>query len=141
MKLFTIYKIVFDYYGIPLDINHKCRKPEYVKPRQMYFVFAKLYTKKSLAQIGLFVNKEHCTVLHGMKSINNIIDTEKQFKIDYQIINAKIKGNLRIKSVKRRFKLDEILKLIELWKDIEESKKFKAFYDEIKDVFDDIKDI
>ena len=43
--------------------------------------FSKQLTKNSLANIGIHCgNKDHATVLHACKTVNNLIDTDKQFR-------------------------------------------------------------
>ena len=43
--------------------------------------FAKQLTKNSLAMIGKHCgNKDHATVLHACKTVNNLADTDKRFK-------------------------------------------------------------
>ena len=43
--------------------------------------FAKKYTKASLASIGSQIGKrDHATVLHACKTVDNLSSTDKQFK-------------------------------------------------------------
>lgn len=65
---------------IPVEIlKTKTREREIVEARQIYFVRAKLFTKASLAAIGKLVNKDHATVLHGIKTVNNVIELKKKY--------------------------------------------------------------
>ncbi len=77
-----IQKIVCDYFNIGVDlINSKTRKREIVQARQLAMYFSKKMTKSSLASIGLHCgNKDHATVLHACRTVNNLVDTDKQFK-------------------------------------------------------------
>ncbi len=66
--------------GISLEVlkgevsyNGMFRKREVVQYRQFYFKYAKEHTKRSLADIGELVNKDHATVLHGIKTVNNCL--------------------------------------------------------------------
>lgn len=88
-----IQKIVCDYVGVPIEeINTKTRKREIVQARQLSMYFAKIYTKASLANIGLHCgNKDHATVLHAYKTVNNLIETDKQFKLCVDDIEKKLK--------------------------------------------------
>lgn len=88
-----IQKIVCDYFNLPVDsINSKTRKREIVQARQLAMYFAKKHTKSSLATIGLHCgNKDHATVLHACKTVNNLIDTDKQFRIYVEELDKKIK--------------------------------------------------
>lgn len=88
-----IQKIVCDYFNLPVDaINSKTRKREIVQARQISMYFAKKHTKASLATIGLHCgNKDHATVLHACKTVNNLIDTDKQFRVYVEELDKKIK--------------------------------------------------
>jgi len=88
-----IQKVVCDYFGLPLDaINSKTRKREIVQARQLAMFFAKKHTKSSLANIGLHCgNKDHATVLHACRTVNNLIETDKQFRVYVEELDKKIK--------------------------------------------------
>ncbi len=88
-----IQKIVCDYFGIPVDrISSKTRKREVVQARQLAMYFSKKLTKSSLASIGLQCgNKDHATVLHACRTVNNLIDTDKKYKNNVDELEKKIK--------------------------------------------------
>ena len=87
-----IQKVVCDYFGLPLEaINSKTRKREIVQARQLAMYFSKKMTKASLATIGLHCgNKDHATVLHACRTVNNLIDTDKQFRKYVEELDKKI---------------------------------------------------
>ncbi len=88
-----IQKVVCDYFNIPVDmINSKTRKREIVQARQLAMFFSKRMTKSSLASIGLHCgNKDHATVLHACRTVNNLIETDKQFKLYVDELEKKIR--------------------------------------------------
>jgi chromosomal replication initiator protein len=88
-----IQKIVCDYFDINIDtLNSKTRKREIVQARQLSMFFSKKLTKSSLAAIGLHCgNKDHATVLHACRTVNNLIETDKQFKVYVDEIEKKIR--------------------------------------------------
>ncbi|MEI6852827.1 MAG: chromosomal replication initiator protein DnaA [Bacteroidota bacterium] len=88
-----IQKVVCDYFDINIDmLNSKTRKREIVQARQLSMFFAKRMTKASLASIGLHCgNKDHATVLHACRTVNNLIETDKQFKTYVDELEKKIK--------------------------------------------------
>lgn len=88
-----IQKIICDYFDISLDmINSKTRKREIVQARQLAMFFSKRHTKSSLATIGLHCgNKDHATVLHACRTINNLVETDNQFKTYVEELEKKIK--------------------------------------------------
>ena len=77
-----IQKVVCDYFDIPIEtMKSKTRKREIVQCRQLAMFFSKQMTKNSLAMIGKYCgNKDHATVLHACKTVNNLADTDKRFK-------------------------------------------------------------
>jgi chromosomal replication initiator protein len=88
-----IQKVVCDYFNISLDlINSKTRKREIVQARQLAMFFSKKHTKNSLATIGLQCgNKDHATVLHACRTVNNLIETDRRFRIYVDEIDKKLK--------------------------------------------------
>jgi chromosomal replication initiator protein len=77
-----IQKVICDYFDIPIEtMKSKTRKREIVQCRQLAMYFSKQMTKNSLAMIGKHCgNKDHATVLHACKTVNNLADTDKRFK-------------------------------------------------------------
>ena len=77
-----IQKMVCDYFDLPIELlKSKTRKREVVQARQIAMYFAKKMTKSSLANIGMHCGgKDHATVLHACKTVNNLIDTDKRFR-------------------------------------------------------------
>lgn len=77
-----IQKVVCDYFELPLDLlKSKTRKREVVQARQLAMFFSKNLTKSSLSNIGIHCGgKDHATVLHACRTVNNLIETDKKFK-------------------------------------------------------------
>ena len=90
-----IQKVVCDYFDIPIELmKSKTRKREIVQARQLAMYFSKQLTKNSLANIGIHCgNKDHATVLHACKTVNNLIDTDKQFRAFVNDIEKKLTLN------------------------------------------------
>jgi chromosomal replication initiator protein len=93
MSIDYIQKVVCDYFELPVDIiNSKTRKREIVQARQLAMYFSKKYTKSSLATIGLHCgNKDHATVLHAVRTVNNLMETDKQFRVYVDELDKKLK--------------------------------------------------
>lgn len=87
-----IQKVVCDYFDLPIELlKSKTRKREVVQARQIAMYFAKSMTKSSLATIGLHCGgKDHATVLHACRTVNNLMDTDKRFKNYIDELNKKI---------------------------------------------------
>jgi chromosomal replication initiator protein len=87
-----ISKVVCDYFHMPVEsIQTKTRKREIVQARQITMYFSKTLTKYSLASIGAQIgNKDHATVLHACKTVNNLKDTDKNFRQFMEDIEKKL---------------------------------------------------
>jgi len=89
-----IKRIVEEFYS--LDITTKTRERNYVEARAMYYKIVRDNTKLSLEVIGKSVNRNHATVLHGIKTLSNWIDTEIIIKARYLLLKDQIE---EIKSI------------------------------------------
>ncbi len=89
-----IQKVVCSYFNIPVDTIHsKTRKREIVQARQIAMYFSKSLTKSSLTTIGAQIGgKDHATVLHACKTVNNLMDTDKKFRLQIEEIEKKLKS-------------------------------------------------
>jgi len=87
-----IQKIVSDYFQMDIDtLQSKTRKRHIVQARQLAMFFAKKFTKASLASIGSQIGKrDHATVLHACKTVDNLSATDKQFKKYVEDITKKL---------------------------------------------------
>ncbi len=88
-----ISKVVCDYFSMSVDaLQAKTRKREIVQARQIAMYFSKSLTKYSLASIGAQIgSKDHATVLHACKTVNNLKDTDKNFRQFVEDIEKKLK--------------------------------------------------
>ena len=77
-----IQKIVSDYLQMDIEtLQSKTRKRHIVQARQLAMFFAKKFTKASLASIGSQIGKrDHATVLHACKTVDNLSSTDKHFR-------------------------------------------------------------
>ncbi len=87
-----IQKVVCDYFDMPIEtLKSKTRKREVVQARQIAMYFSKQMTKSSLASIGMHCGgKDHATVLHACKTVNNLMDTDKRFRGYIEELKKKI---------------------------------------------------
>ena len=87
-----IQKVVSDYFQMDIDtLQSKTRKRHIVQARQLAMFFAKKFTKASLASIGSQIGKrDHATVLHACKTVNNLSSTDKQFRKYVEDIGKKL---------------------------------------------------
>jgi len=87
-----IQKIVSDYFQMDVDtLQSKTRKRHIVQARQLAMFFAKKLTKASLASIGSQIGKrDHATVLHACKTVDNLSTTDKQFRKYVEDLSKKL---------------------------------------------------
>ncbi|MDR9400514.1 MAG: chromosomal replication initiator protein DnaA [Psychroflexus sp.] len=83
---------VSEYFQMDLDtLQSKTRKRHIVQARQIAMYFSKQLTKSSLSSIGKQIgDRDHATVLHACKTVNNLKETDKQFKKFVEDINKKL---------------------------------------------------
>ncbi len=87
-----IQKVVCDYFDMPVELlKSKTRKREIVQARQLAMYFSKQLTKSSLASIGAQCgNKDHATVLHACRTVNNLTETDRRFRTYVEEIGKKL---------------------------------------------------
>jgi len=87
-----IQKVVSDYFQMDINtLQSKTRRRHIVQARQIAMYFAKKYTKASLASIGSQIGKrDHATVLHACKTVDNLSFTDKQFRKYVEDLNQKL---------------------------------------------------
>ena len=77
-----IQQIIADYFGLDIEsLYSKTRKRNVLQARQLAMFFSKKYTKNSLSTIGSQIGqRDHATVLHACKTVENLIETDRAFK-------------------------------------------------------------
>ena len=88
-----IEKVVCDYFNLDVkEIHTKSRKREIAQARQVAMYLARKFTKKSLAAIGAQIgNRDHATVLHACKTVENLMETDKEIRQSLSSIESKLK--------------------------------------------------
>jgi len=88
-----ISKTVSEYFGMSTELlQAKTRKREVVQARQIAMFFSKNLTKSSLSSIGAQIGKkDHATVLHACRTVNNLKDTDKSFRQSIEEIEQKLR--------------------------------------------------
>ncbi|ADQ78163.1 chromosomal replication initiator protein DnaA [Paludibacter propionicigenes WB4] len=95
-KVNTVEKIrdvVCEYFSLSIDaISTKSRKREVVQARQIAMYLSKQLTKSSLSSIGNTIGqRDHATVLHACKIVNDLMDSDKNFRSSVREIEEKLK--------------------------------------------------
>lgn len=74
--------------------NYKCRKREVVEAHQIMMWLCCRYTRLSLSTIGGNIRgKDHATVLHAKKTINDLIETSKKMRDSIEYYEDVLKNN------------------------------------------------
>jgi chromosomal replication initiator protein len=90
----NIQKTVADYYRLKVaDILSKKRTRNLTRPRQLAMTLARELTTMSLPEIGnSFGGKDHSTVIHACKTINELRASNTTMDADYKILLQTLKG-------------------------------------------------
>ena len=85
---------VAEYYSITVDaIDCKSHKREYAWPRHVFFLFALNITGLSLKAIGLKTGqRDRTTVIHGVRVVTDVIDTDRDKAREVREIGGIIKN-------------------------------------------------
>ncbi len=63
-----------------MQLRKKCRKREWVEARDIVFYILVRSCKWKTARTGMVYGKDHATVLHALKTIDNLLETDKEFR-------------------------------------------------------------
>lgn len=87
-----IQKAVCEFFEVPLEkLKEKTRKRNIVQARQLSMYLAKNYTKNSLKVIGKhFGSRDHSTVIHSCQMVQNLMDTDNDFRESVKELEKKI---------------------------------------------------
>ena len=96
VRIDYIQKTVSEYFHIDQDdLKAKTRKKEIVIARQVAMYFSKDYTNHSLKSIGYhFGGRDHSTVIHALQSVDNMMETNVQFKQSVNELKNRLKCNM-----------------------------------------------
>ena len=76
---------------IPETIQVNIRRREIVQPRQICHFFARQFTNLTEQSIGeLIGNKDRCTVIHSVKTVLGLMETDRGYKDMVKRIETKL---------------------------------------------------
>lgn len=92
----SIKQLVARHFNMPVEKLHsKTRLREVVMARQLSMYLAKNYTNNSLKSIGdSFGGRDHSTVIHSLKAVQDLMDTDLIFKDNVTALVKKVKTTL-----------------------------------------------
>ncbi len=87
-----IQNLVAEHFKIPVEtLKSKTRKRQIVIARQLSMFLAKKMTQASLKKIGeTFGGRDHSTVIHALRAVENMLDTDPAFKQTLEELSKKI---------------------------------------------------
>jgi chromosomal replication initiator protein len=90
----NIQKTVAEFYRIKLfDLMSKKRTRIFSRPRQIAMCLARELTQLSLPEIGnAFGGRDHSTVLHACKTIENLKNTDSALNSDFNLLNQTLRN-------------------------------------------------
>lgn len=93
-----IIKVVTDVYKIDgKEIFELNRHQEIIEAKQMIIYYLRTVHKIRVWDIAHFLNIKHCTILHSVKSFDNLLFTLKQVREKYSLFLSKMeKENLNM---------------------------------------------
>jgi hypothetical protein len=117
--------------SLKIEIKQNTRKRNIVDGRFLFFAIARETTDLSLERIGMYLNKDHASVIHGVNMFNDVLTLDKKFNtlynvyindnwvepdagIDEVISDLKQKiSNLEVKNINLELKLKEKVPFLE----------------------------
>ena len=89
-----IQKATAEHFGLkPADLISPCRARAVARPRQAAMWLVKQFTTRSLPDIGnRFGGRDHTTVLHAVRRIEELRVTDAQLARDLEILTRKLRG-------------------------------------------------
>jgi chromosomal replication initiation ATPase DnaA len=89
-KLEEIFSSICKYYDVPPEeMRGNGRTFPLYQYRQIYYFLCREYSH-SLTQTGLYIRKDHTSVLHGSRKIENMLKTDLDLAVDLKEIRQKI---------------------------------------------------
>ena len=87
-----IQKLVVNYYNLPMSDFLSSRRSRHIaRPRQVAMYLSKKLTTKSLPDIGRkFTGRDHTTVIHAIKKVEELMAADKKFEYEVKDISNKI---------------------------------------------------
>lgn len=88
-----ITKAICEYFNLQYErVFLKSRKREIVTVRHLSMYFIREYTKIPLSSIGFFFKGlDHTTVIHGINTVNDLKDTDMDYRNDFYKISELIR--------------------------------------------------
>ena len=120
-----------DNYNIDDSLKNISRKREYVESRFIYFKMCQELKKMGLSDIARSIHpkKNHATVLHGIKTINNLMKIDKEYRLRYETLRARAKYYQEIREKNKALSFEDCLvRIADLETQLKEVKKENIYF-------------
>ncbi len=86
-----IQKIVGDYYGINLaELLGRSRQKRLVRARQMALYFSRLYTQKTMMELGRLFQRSHASVVHALQTLERDRQSQPRLAKEIRLLEEKL---------------------------------------------------
>lgn len=88
-----IQKKVAEHYNLKVaDLKSAKKERKIARPRQVAMYLSKVLTTKSLPEIGLKFDRDHTTVIHAIKTIEDLLKTDANLNEDINILKRTLEN-------------------------------------------------
>jgi chromosomal replication initiator protein len=93
-----IQKIVGDYYGVGLvEMLGRSRQKRLVRARQMALYFCRIYTEKTMEQLGRLFQRSHASVVHALQTLERDRQLHPRVAQEIRMLEEKL-AQVRVRS-------------------------------------------
>ena len=86
-----IQKIVGDHYQVSLpEMLGRSRQKRLVRARRMALYFCRLYTKKTMVELGKLFNRSHASVVHALQTLERDRRTQPRVAQEVQLLEGRL---------------------------------------------------
>jgi chromosomal replication initiator protein len=91
LKTPDIQKIVGDYYGVSLpELLGRSRQKRLVRARQMALYFCRIYTEKTMMELGRLFQRSHASVVHALQTLERDRKTQPRVAKEICLLEEKM---------------------------------------------------
>jgi chromosomal replication initiator protein len=91
LKTPDIQKIVSNYYGVSLpELLGRSRQKRLVRARQMALHFCRIYTEKTMVELGRLFQRSHTSVVHALQTLERDRKTQPRVAQELQLLEEKL---------------------------------------------------
>jgi chromosomal replication initiator protein len=102
LKTPDIQKIVGDYYGVSLpELLGRSRQKRLVRARQMALYFCRIYTEKTMMELGRLFQRSHASVVHALQTLERDRRTQPRVAQEIRLLEEKM-AQAKVRSGSRR---------------------------------------